>query len=72
MSGQGFHRAKKLQLMACTRLSLCAGAGPELAEQADIARSGLRGKGLKPALILNQSPREAREFWREWLESSLC
>ena len=57
--------------MACTGLSLCAGAGPELAEQADIARSGLRGKGLKPAL-LNQSPREAREFWREWLESSLC
>ena len=37
--------------MACTRLSLCAGAGPELAEQDDIARSGLRGKGLKPALI---------------------
>ena len=51
--------------MACTGLSLCAGAGPELAEQADIARSGLRGKGLKPAL-LNQSPREAREFWSGW------
>ena len=36
--------------MACTRLSLCAGAGPELAEQADFARSGLR-KGIKTSFI---------------------
>ena len=41
--------------MACTRLSLCAGAGPELAEQADIARSGLRGKGIETRFIKSVS-----------------
>ena len=40
--------------MACTRLSLCAGAGAELAEQADFARSGLR-KGIKTSFIKSVS-----------------
>ena len=47
--------------MACTRLSLCAGAGPELAEQADIARSGRRGKGLKSALPNQAAARGTRD-----------